>query len=72
MPADRGDLNADRGVGRDGAGDYPGARASRHRLRLTGDHRLIHIGRALHDQSISRDAPTGTDDDHVPYAELGR
>ena len=46
------DAHADRGVGRDGAGDDLVALALGHRLRLAGDHRLVELGLAVDDLAV--------------------
>ena len=68
--ADCGDSDADRGVGRHGAGDDTIADRFDHCFRFSGDHRLVELGFTVLDRPIGRDSPTGTNEHQLSFAEL--
>ena len=47
------------------------ALAARDRAGLAGDHGLVHVGAAVDDGSVGRDAAAGAHDDHVAHVEVG-
>ena len=69
---DRLDADADRRVGRDGAGDHAVAGGARGRPRLAGDHRLVELGGPVDDHAVGRHASAGTDEHDVADGELAR
>ena len=70
--ADGLDPHADRGVGRDRAGDDPVADLLRHRPRLAGDHRLVDLRFAVDDRAVGGDTRAGADEHDVAAAQLRR
>ncbi len=66
----RGDAHAQCTVGGDRAGDDGVADGAGHGAGLTGDHRLVHLGAAVDDRPVGRDARTGPHQGDIADGEV--
>ena len=69
--ADGVDLDPDRRVGGDGAGDYLVSAGLGDGSGLAGDHRFVNFCGTVHDDTVGGDAPAGTDQHGVADGEFG-
>lgn len=69
--ADRGDLDADAGVGRDGTRRHLVPHSANDGARLPGDHRLVHVGGTVDDAAVGGHAASGTNNDDIADPQVG-
>ena len=67
---DRVDPDVESTPGHDGACDHSIALGLRHGLGLTGDDRLVDVGRAVDDRAVDGDSGPGPHEDDVTHPEL--
>ena len=66
------DPDAERRIGRHGAGDHPVTGPAGDGARLAGDHRLVELHLPVHDHAVGRHPASGTDQHHVSRHEGGQ